>query len=41
MGTVFIIGGTPHEWVGIGMVECEPNPKWAKRKMIVKERGTE
>lgn len=23
---VFLIDGVPHEWVGIGMVECKPDP---------------
>lgn len=24
---VFVINKTPHEWQGIGMVECNSNPK--------------
>jgi hypothetical protein len=24
---VFIIKGAPHEWIGIGFVECHPDPE--------------
>jgi len=42
LGAVIVIDGIPHEWVGIGLVECgEPNPKWTERIIKVVERGTD
>jgi hypothetical protein len=27
IGKIFVINEIPYEWVGIGLVECKPDPK--------------
>ena len=37
LNKVFVINDIPHEWVGIGMIECELDPK--KEAVKVVEHG--